>query len=36
MLPYVLTILVLLLRSNTRGQAQAPEVLGRPYTKGEL
>jgi simple sugar transport system permease protein len=36
MLPYVLTILVLLLRMDRRGQAQAPEMLGRPYTKGEL
>lgn len=36
MLPYVLTILALLVRSNRRGQTQAPEVLGRPYVKGEL
>ena len=36
MLPYVLTILVLLLRIDRRGQAQAPEMLGRPYSKGEL
>jgi len=36
MLPYVLTILALLARSNRRGQVQAPEVLGRPYVKGEL
>ena len=36
MLPYVLTILVLLMRVDRRGQAQAPEMLGRPYTKGEL
>lgn len=36
MLPYVLTILALLARSNRRGQAQAPEVLGRPYVKGEM
>jgi len=32
MLPYVLTILVLLLRT---GRSDAPEVLGRPYLKGE-
>jgi general nucleoside transport system permease protein len=32
MLPYVLTILVLLYRS---GRSEAPEVLGRPYIKGE-
>lgn len=36
MLPYVLTILALLLRMDRRGQAQAPEMLGRPYSKGEL
>jgi simple sugar transport system permease protein len=32
MLPYVLTILVLLFRA---GRSDAPEVLGRPYLKGE-
>lgn len=36
MLPYVLTILVLLLRMDRRGGNQAPEMLGRPYTRGEL
>lgn len=36
MLPYALTILVLLLQANRSGQAHGPEQLGRPYIKGEL